>query len=860
MRRITIAARRRQRHARGSSIRNGGNTTIVPKASFASMPLGSSSTDLPYLRASTLGIHSPPHHRSPMSTSTMSSVSCYVKDVLRTKRLSPPNPILESLPSAQESLEAVVSKPLEGSLYRQHDLSTLPKFSILQPHHLEKAAEEIARQHDVELAQLEVRWTSVSDDEHDDEGGSEETTTTVSGRDSRMSRSLSSVLLDLDRLTAPVVQLREVSELYETLASPPDKIEDWTKAAESVDSKTTKNFVEKLYRSRIVYRALAAAMSDSPANATSVKTSVKTHPLLVPFLKRGAHIDIDNDTGDDTERYKDDVEGMQQIQEELSVLNERLDNVVSYDRATKAMRLQCMSDMYNCIGLSRMQAQSLLPLVDDDENNSNSAWDMARLQHNHMVESPEKDLFESLFPDIASSLESFLPKQTKLDLEGVGAFLEGKSEVGNAINSGTVDAAKTFLKAKFDFKQRIRLHGVLKGFVDFCDQILGIVIVEDTEANNKEAGWSKNVRLLHLYQKAEAEQADDADDAASQKGDYLGTIYFDPFADSYWRTEDAKDLVKTRLFSQQATGQTTAPVAVVALKITPIWDDTPVPMTWKDTRDLLHQFGKALQLVLDQSRQQTNYRTNDYKAVEAAPIDTSDFLAHVRRLIVVSCSCLQFVLPFVLQSIVLTVCALSLQFLELWLQNDGFLHRLAQLSQDEMFLDDETLKALRKDLRNDRALELTNTMFLSALQFAVFESFDPRGDETLVALQERLAVQYLPGSNLPDPSDLSPLLAVFQESGLDQKMSAYGALWSEVLASTVYESFQKTDLRDREEVQRLGTGIRDLFLRGNQGRPPSRKDFADLCRIDESSIGSAGPLKRVYGFEVGTDDSADRDQ
>ena len=187
----------------------------------------------------------------------------------------------------------------------------------------------------------------------------------------------------------------------------------------------------------------------------------------------------------------------------------------------------------------------------------------------------------------------------------------------------------------------------------------------------------------------------------------------------------------------------------------------------------------------------------------------------------------------------------------MWLQNDGFLHRLTQLSQDELSLDDETIEILRKDLRNEKALELTNTMFLSTLQFTVFESFDPRGDETLVSLQERLAIQYLPGSNLPDPSDLSPLLAIFQESGTEQKMSAYGTLWSEVLSATVYETFQKTDLRDRDQVQRLGTGIRDLFLRGgDNGKPFSRKELANLCNLNVESIGSGGPLNRLYGFET----------
>ncbi len=519
-----------------------------------------------------------------MSTSTLSSVSCYIQDVLRTKRLSPPNPILASLPSAQAVLEGLPPSD-------QLNLDLLPSFSILQPHHLQKAGEEISRQHDVELAQLEVRWTSVSEDE--------------GSKSDESTKSLSSLLMDLDRLTAPVVHLREVADLYQTLASTPDKIDDWNKASESVDSKTTKDFVEKLYQSRIVYRALTNAVAE---------TSAKIPTFLVPFLKRGTHMK----SGDGN------AESMQQFRNELSILNERLDNVISYDRASKAMRLQCMSDMYNCIGLTRMQAESLLSSYQkEDEDNNHSVWAMAKLQHNHMVESPQTELIESLFPEIASSLTSYLPKQAKLNLDGVGAFLEGKSDVGNAINSGSGDSARASMIAKVEFKQRVRLHGVLKGFMDFCDQILGIVIVEDTDANNVQAGWSKNVRLLHLYEKA-------TDDEASNKGDYLGTIYFDPFADSYWRTEDAKDLVRTRLFSQRTTGQTSAPVATVALKITPIWDDTPVPMTWKDTRDLLFQLGSAMQLILDQSRQRKNYAGNDWQTIEPSPIDTADFLGHVR--------------------------------------------------------------------------------------------------------------------------------------------------------------------------------------------------------------------------------------
>ena len=147
---------------------------------------------------------------------------------------------------------------------------------------------------------------------------------------------------------------------------------------------------------------------------------------------------------------------------------------------------------------------------------------------------------------------------------------------------------------------------------------------------------------------------------------YLGTIYFDPFADSYWRTEDAKDVVLSKLFtsSKCITNQTIAPIVIMALNIKPIWDDTPVPMTFHNTRQLLYQFGKAIQLVLEQTNQKRNYYddTNHFDEEEAAedtvasatnhennndennstepqqqktklpeppPIDTSEFMAHV---------------------------------------------------------------------------------------------------------------------------------------------------------------------------------------------------------------------------------------
>ena len=180
--------------------------------------------------------------------------------------------------------------------------------------------------------------------------------------------------------------------------------------------------------------------------------------------------------------------------------------------------------------------------------------------------------------------------------------------------------------------------------------------------------------------------------------------------------------------------------------------------------------------------------------------------------------------------------------MELWLQNDGFVKRLGELSQDKFTFPVDLMEILRKETVNQKAEEIMQNVFLGSLESTIFSNFDPRGNETLVALQGRLAEQYVP-HNLPDADDLSPLLQVFQENSIDQSMAAYSYLWSEILSANVIEKFNKTDMNDKDEVKRLGRAVRHLFLRENDTNL-TMDDFEELCGKKISSQA----LKDIYNF------------
>ena len=140
---------------------------------------------------------------SPREFSGLDAVTSWVREVVRTKSLAPPNLILQSL------------KEVEDDELPATAASKLPPFARMLPYHLDGVAKLVARQYHVNLAELEVK---------------------ITGADGTSPSSFD-VLEELDRMEAPILQVLEVGSLFSQLASQPDEIQEWRRSLQTAKAK-----------------------------------------------------------------------------------------------------------------------------------------------------------------------------------------------------------------------------------------------------------------------------------------------------------------------------------------------------------------------------------------------------------------------------------------------------------------------------------------------------------------------------------------------------------------------------------------------------------------------------------------------
>jgi oligopeptidase A len=145
--------------------------------------------------------------------------------------------------------------------------------------------------------------------------------------------------------------------------------------------------------------------------------------------------------------------------------------------------------------------------------------------------------------------------------------------------------------------------------------------------------------------------------------------------------------------------------------------------------------------------------------------------------------------------------------MEHFLLEEPVLQSLAHLSDSAKPFPTELVQKLREQRCAEKEQTMTQRAFLGQLELEMFLD----GSESLVALQRRLAEQYVP-HRLPDKSALGPLLEIMVDNANEKHMCRYRYLWSEVMGADIYSLFQEVGVENQDKMRELGLRLRKIMI------------------------------------------------
>ena len=537
-----------------------------------------------------------------MATNPISTVSSWLRDVIQSKSLQPKNPILESVKNARSGIGNGDEQIL------------LPRFSHMLPYHLESAAQEVIRQYHEELAQLEVSITATS-------------AAIPDPYPNRSSDEIMRIVRKLDRLEAPIHQVLQVGHLLSQMTEDHEDLHAWKSARSKVQEMILND--TELRSSYIVYNSLVK----------STDKTILPPRLLQSFCTGGAEYHDTADIADalastSSMTMNETREQLQEIQYHILKLRHRILSVATkFTALPKPSQLQTLSDLYQIIGLTWQQARLLgyntVSQMELDNGNNSKSRMLASSEQIHGLHQQVMEVTKPYAKQKVAQLD-----QSVLQEVGLGGGAGDSKMAERRRQHQEKEQRRLLWHARHAMKQYLTLDGVLEGLFDWTEAIMGISVKEVVdEGGNSDPrivtvdniyGWQQNVRLFNIYYNPSVTVLAEDGEKEAKVPLLLGSFYLDPYERSAKpRTSN------TWLFSQRAS-QSTAPVAIMSLCMdSPAWNDDPTPLTWDMARSLLHQFGKALQLILSASAASPYRSDHSWDTLSHSPEDISEFLPYV---------------------------------------------------------------------------------------------------------------------------------------------------------------------------------------------------------------------------------------
>lgn len=303
----------------------------------------------------------------------------------------------------------------------------------------------------------------------------------------------------------------------------------------------------------------------------------------------------------------------------------------------------------------------------------------------------------------------------------------------------------------YNMKDYFYLDNVLSGMFDFCSALFGIKIEEQENGVN---GWHRDVRLFHVFNQGDASM------------DPIASFYLDPFRRHY------KD-VGCFMTPLQYKNETSIPVVAVSLNARPpVWDDAQVEIEVQNVVDIFHEFGHLFQHIM------ADVKLGAFSGAQAMEEDASEIIS---------------------------------QFMEYWLFDADGLTKLSRHNQTGESIPGDVMDKIKQQRSAKKATELLHRLFLGQLEVEMSTSFDPSGDESIIALQRRCAERFSPHI-LPPKGNIDPLIQLFQSNAVGKCTMQYRYLWSEIVSADTFAAFVDENGNLKSGVQEIGSRLRSKWI------------------------------------------------
>lgn len=310
-----------------------------------------------------------------------------------------------------------------------------------------------------------------------------------------------------------------------------------------------------------------------------------------------------------------------------------------------------------------------------------------------------------------------------------------------------------------ELRQYFLLDTVLDGMFNLSTALFGIVVEEQVDNVN---GWHHEVRLFHVS---------DAKDCT-----HLASFYIDPFRR---RFKNTGEFTLPLIAGGSATNA--KPLVCISCGIkTPTWDSDPAYLTLDDTVALFHEYGHALNLML------SKVEYGSLSGAQNIEDDASEFVS---------------------------------QLMEYWVFEEEFLPIIAKSPSTGEPISPDDVEKMKEERLLRKGRELLHRLALGQLELELLSGFDPKGEESIIGIQRRLAQEHLPPVDVPPKSDISLLQQLFGSNASGHHASQYRYLYSELLSADAFEAFKDVGFRNEQGMKDIGGKFRDAILSVGSSKP-----------------------------------------